>query len=558
MNSTVKLDALTSLRFFAAAMIVLGHAHGLFGSFGLATTFALGQGVSFFFVLSGFILAYNYPDLASREQISLFFKARFARVWPAHIAAIGLLLLLTNDFNLGGLTQDQAIFTAVANLFLIQSIIPLRDVYLTFNGVAWSISTEAFFYIVFPLLIGSIIRGWKTKLFFLGFLVLLIGWFAVVWDISSDVASPQVNLMGLLYVNPLVRVFEFFIGILACAVFVRLRASDRARQPLWFFTIMELLVVVLVLMSMWLTPRLTAFLGWHGPVADVVNFYLVRSGSFLPFSVLIIFFALGEGRISRALSWAPMILLGEISFSLYLVHMSILKWYENNLAVFSEFPLAAKVIGYWFLVLLVAFLLHKSIENPCRKLIMCFRLDRAKQAFKVLFSGRHVAYIFSMFVLLLGLKQLPAALAAPSCAGNECELIITTSSLPVAGTFGDYVSLLAVRSVIPEQGGRRLEFVFQIVRPLPDGYHFAVHLIDEHSEIITKSDLKMVEATSLNQGDRFLERVDFSEKLLSPSITGLGVAIYNDPSSPLSVEFTRVDYNGRRMLMDLSSVDSGI
>lgn len=44
MQNTKKLDSLTSLRFFAAAMIVLGHGHGLFGSMGLATTYSLAQG----------------------------------------------------------------------------------------------------------------------------------------------------------------------------------------------------------------------------------------------------------------------------------------------------------------------------------------------------------------------------------------------------------------------------------------------------------------------------------------------------------------------------------
>lgn len=48
MQNIKKLDALTSLRFFAAAMIVLGHGHGLFGSLGIATTLSLAQGVSFF------------------------------------------------------------------------------------------------------------------------------------------------------------------------------------------------------------------------------------------------------------------------------------------------------------------------------------------------------------------------------------------------------------------------------------------------------------------------------------------------------------------------------
>jgi peptidoglycan/LPS O-acetylase OafA/YrhL len=144
--------------------------------------------------------------------------------------------------------------------------------------------------------------------------------------------------MGLLYVNPLVRVFEFFIGILACAVFMRVRASNFSRDSVGVYTLIELLVIALAVMSLWFTPRLTGFFGWQGPVADVVNYYLKNSGSFLPFAVLIVVFALGKGRVSRLLSVAPLIVLGEISFSLYLVHITILKWYENNLAYFSGIP----------------------------------------------------------------------------------------------------------------------------------------------------------------------------------------------------------------------------
>ena len=90
-----KLDPLTSLRFFAAAMIVIGHSHRLIGSLNLANTFSLAQGVSFFFVLSGFILAYNYPSLPTKSDVLHFFKARIARIWPAHVAAIILLFWLT-------------------------------------------------------------------------------------------------------------------------------------------------------------------------------------------------------------------------------------------------------------------------------------------------------------------------------------------------------------------------------------------------------------------------------------------------------------------------------
>jgi len=63
MKTHSKLDQLTALRFFAALMIVVHHLVGVFGIKDIGVNW--GQGVSFFFVLSGFILTYVYPSLES-------------------------------------------------------------------------------------------------------------------------------------------------------------------------------------------------------------------------------------------------------------------------------------------------------------------------------------------------------------------------------------------------------------------------------------------------------------------------------------------------------------
>jgi peptidoglycan/LPS O-acetylase OafA/YrhL len=89
------LRGLTSLRFFAAAMIVVGHGAGEFGfQLDADALFALNTGVSFFFVLSGFILYYNYPVLPDRAAVSRFYLARFARIWPLHFFALVLVLIV--------------------------------------------------------------------------------------------------------------------------------------------------------------------------------------------------------------------------------------------------------------------------------------------------------------------------------------------------------------------------------------------------------------------------------------------------------------------------------
>jgi peptidoglycan/LPS O-acetylase OafA/YrhL len=82
-----RLAALTSLRFLAAAAIVYHHVMGAW-AFPRVPQFHFAQGVSFFFVLSGFILTYRYPVLRDWREIRRFWLARFARIWPAHATSL--------------------------------------------------------------------------------------------------------------------------------------------------------------------------------------------------------------------------------------------------------------------------------------------------------------------------------------------------------------------------------------------------------------------------------------------------------------------------------------
>lgn len=371
MQNTRKLDSLTSLRFFAAAMIVLGHGHGLFGSMGLATTFSLAQGVSFFFVLSGFILTYNYPRLTSLTDVKSFYVARFARIFPSHIAAMLLLVLFTGGINQGWLQGGAIVFTGLMHALLLQSLIPLKDVFLTFNGVSWSISTEMFFYLLFPLLITSIVPGKWMKLFIISLMVIFHLCFGVLWNVSPDEGGSQFSLMGLLYINPWVRVFEFYIGVLACKFYMKTcNTSAVAKMPNSFFSFAELATIVFALFTMWLSPRFVGLLGFGNQAGIVLSYYLSKSGSVFSFAFLILVFAYGKGYLHKFLSNKIFILLGEISFALYLVHMSVLVWFQKNLAAFAGYSTMKQAVIFWGISLITAWFLHRLIELPFRKLII--------------------------------------------------------------------------------------------------------------------------------------------------------------------------------------------
>lgn len=373
MTKQPKLDALTSLRFFAAAMIVIGHTHPLFGSAGIAKNFSLAQGVSFFFVLSGFILKYNYSQLKDWHEVKRFFVARFARIYPSHIAAIALFLLLTGGLNLGGLDKFQAVFVGFLNLFLLQSLVPLKDVFLTYNGVAWSISTEFCFYLVFPLLIGSFIGGRIYKLMLLIAVVFAFLCFAVLWQVSADEGSTQFSLLGLLYVNPLVRVIEFYIGVLACDIFLKWQINFEVKKTSNIKSnVIEIFIVFLTILSLWLTPRLVSYLHIGGELGVVLNYYFTKSGSALIFALLIMVFASNSGMFSRFISGKIFVLLGEVSFALYLVHMSALIFFKNFIGRHPDINIALQILLFWSISLLLAWALHKLVETPFRKLILRF------------------------------------------------------------------------------------------------------------------------------------------------------------------------------------------
>ncbi|MEI8341699.1 MAG: acyltransferase, partial [Verrucomicrobiota bacterium] len=154
-----KFSALTSLRFVAAAMVVVTHSSGHFGiPQHFSYPFVLGQAVAFFFVLSGFILAYVYPSL-ERKDIGPFLRARVARIWPAHLFCFVLFCFIISPFSAFS-NLNSLLGVTGANLFLVHSWIPWPKVNGAFNAPTWSISAEWFFYLCFPFLIHRFERNW--------------------------------------------------------------------------------------------------------------------------------------------------------------------------------------------------------------------------------------------------------------------------------------------------------------------------------------------------------------------------------------------------------------
>ena len=356
-----RLDALTSLRFFAAMMIVLLHTQEGFG-FG-PSAFNLQQGVSFFYVLSGFILTLVYPRLSGWAAVRAFWRARFARVWPGYVLA-----LFAGAWLVGYRWQPD---TAAAYLAMVQSWIPLPRYFFAYNPVGWSVATEWFFYLAFPLLVLDFERTWKRKLALsLALVALLVALCqAIPMSTSQEVWQGREqwvpNQNGLMYIHPLARLFEFVLGM-CVALAWRRRGAPRPRS-LAAATALELAVLALCAGSMLLSiaTREWAEATWGFAIWR----WQFACGSAPAFAALVYVVACGEGWVARALAWRPLVVGGEISYSIYLLHGLLFLAYQARAWPAAPPSGAVAYATYIGVVWLASYVAWRCVEMPARRLI---------------------------------------------------------------------------------------------------------------------------------------------------------------------------------------------
>jgi peptidoglycan/LPS O-acetylase OafA/YrhL len=242
------LPALTSLRFFAALHVFLFHAYAMgavFGPVWYQKFSAIGYiGVSFFFVLSGFILVYTY---AGRPvTATTFWRTRFARVYPAYAFA----LLLTLPFFLWVVQHVSEIgvpfvffeaahlkVAAALEILLLQSWVPPAA--LSWNAVGWSLSVEAFFYLLFSFVLPKFERFQRNGLVFvIAACCVLSNVVSIAYAVlrpdgvlhpGTDVYTSWINFVKFF---PLARLPEFLMGMACGLLFLRSKRNPRIGSAL--------------------------------------------------------------------------------------------------------------------------------------------------------------------------------------------------------------------------------------------------------------------------------------------------------------------------------------
>ena len=350
MSKAAKLDQLTSLRFFAAAMIVIYHSAHPFGFNSTNQPTVFGAGVSFFFVLSGFILAYVYPTLGSLKEVRRFLLARVICIWPAHA--------VTFLFAFWLLSLEWETPQAIANLTLVHAWIPAPIYYFSYNAPSWSISTEWFFYLAFPFLICRWAATWRWKV--LTSVLLLLGMMTYFTSFAG-------NYEAWLYISPFSRILEFLIGA-AIALAYR-RTKDTVSWGYRQSTAFELAAVVLCATGLYLKVLLSSSMVERS-LGPAFAQWFDGSGLFPCFAVLIYVVALGRGGLSRLLSFPGLVILGEISFSIYLVHQIYIRYYRSLLPYLPDISAFLAFGIFWVAVILSSYILWVVVEKPVRQIVL--------------------------------------------------------------------------------------------------------------------------------------------------------------------------------------------
>ncbi len=334
-----RMPSLSGVRGVAVLLVLMSHTsnHGLYLLPGLSLSGAGRYGVYLFFVLSAFLLTRQFllkePKSGyTYELISNYFKRRFLRIFPLFIVSL-CVYWLYSVVSVSGLyiTGVEKFFS---HLFLLEGV-----------GIFWTIPVEFKYYFLLPL---------------------------VAWFLMSDRFPPIVKggvVLSLVLVS--YQPTPVFNGSLMPFIGVFLAGSFAAWISVWLENKRGNAFAVLF-----------EILGWCSAISffllspDVLNLLFDDArytrtyfhDQLLLFSVASIFFIFGSlhgsGGLRKVMSLKPFIFMGEISFSLYLWHIIILKLWLS-LGLVDEFII--NFLLFFILVLILSYVSYAKLELPCQK-----------------------------------------------------------------------------------------------------------------------------------------------------------------------------------------------
>lgn len=349
----MRIEQLTFTRFVAAMAIVFFHFGKPLNIFSQPIIHTLliqaNIGVSYFFILSGFVMMIAYGRKSFVHPVS-YMKNRFARIYPVYLLAIVLSLLYKCFF----IHEDIPAEDIFLNIFALQAWVPAKTMTVNFPG--WSLSVEFLFYAVFPLLANSVYK----KLSFKTLSIMIVS----IWAISQigfNMALQSTWELGtaketenFLFYFPVFHLNQFLLGNLAGLFFIKFLWNQQKKYD---FALIAL--ALLIALSLVFKP---AHLNYHNGLLAIL---------FVPFIILL---AANSGFLTDFFNKKPLIYLGEISYGIYILQVPVY-WFTTYFLTKLGITGSLKVfLIYVFLLLILSALSYSFIETPLRERIKKTRI----------------------------------------------------------------------------------------------------------------------------------------------------------------------------------------
>lgn len=345
---TEKINQLTFTRFLAALSVVFFHSGRDFGFFQIPSIFASGvTAVSYFYVLSGFVMAYvYYRPLPSGFETQKYWLTRFSRIYPVYIFSF-----LTTCLYYIDIVPKTRLKEFLANLLLYQAWIP--EYTTSYNIAAWSLSVEVFFYILVPVLIFFTLNKPIKQLI----------WFSLCFWIFSQFVH---SILRIGYLDPTTRYFfgyfplfhlnAFLLGFVGGVWYVK-RPINQVVSP--FVNLFLIFFSMAFVLSALYLRDVQHILG--------ITFSL-DVGLLAPFFLIIILaLALNSTFLAKIFSHPWLVLLGDSSYALYILHVPFRWWAERILGYFA-ITLSPPIFLWIYLptTIILCILIYKYLEIPAR------------------------------------------------------------------------------------------------------------------------------------------------------------------------------------------------
>ncbi|MFZ5857903.1 MAG: acyltransferase family protein [Chloroflexota bacterium] len=337
-----KIDPLTSTRFFAAMLFLLYHIRASEIPIIKPLTELTPYMISFFFVLSGFVMTLVYYQPGKHFHYRDFWIARVSRIYPIHLLSFAIACIHYAD----ALSKIKSL-EYISSLLLFQAWIP--EYALTFNFPVWTLAVEMFFYLLFPFLIWFAARQPFRR---------MLGLSLAFWTVNQIFRQVLIHSGMDVPVNfiayfPALHLDAFLLGLVGGLWFLTEgRKAEVTQKVNLVFMLVSLSVIVFFVAVFNIGDRLGAINGFFSPL----------------FVLIILTLSFDQTSVSRFLSQKWLVTLGESSYSLYAFHIPVLWLFNDVLLRFGIVisPLAL-LVTYVPIMVALSVAIFRTVEWPAQK-----------------------------------------------------------------------------------------------------------------------------------------------------------------------------------------------